>query len=157
MKSVGKFVLGVVVLTVGATALWAYGTSSGLVVHHTNKLPTAVQPVNDGSSPAANILVPTSCRLSGDTVTAEGKYDGLVTQDFYRVGDIVVLYVYTSPIWGYPQGTQLAILSQENVERVGWAQSWIVRAPLDLSLGHPARCAVTVQATHQFEGASNAY
>lgn len=118
-------------------------------------LPIAVQPTNDGVSGAATVLMPSACILSGSAVTATGN-TSFVPAGYRRVGDVVELYVYTAPISGYPEGVQLGYLSQENAPYID-SGSWSVTVPLDTSLGSPARCAVTVQATHQVEDAPSAY
>ncbi|HZU79605.1 MAG TPA: hypothetical protein VE991_06785 [Acidimicrobiales bacterium] len=131
-------------------------------------LPIGVQAVDDGVSPPASILAPVSCRLSGSLVTAQGSYTGAVSEGYLRVGDVVELYVYSSPVAGLPQGVQLGALSSERPAQVGLgptgasttgpgAVSWTTTVPIETAAGTPARCAVTVQATHQFEGAPNAY
>jgi hypothetical protein len=118
-----------------------------------------VQPVNDHVSPDASVLQPTTCVLRGSEATAAGIYSGFVAQGYLRVGDVVELYVYTEPMPGYPEGLQLGVLSSERPAAVvaGTGASWTTTVPVNLTLGTPAVCAVTVQATHQFEGASNAY
>jgi hypothetical protein len=118
-----------------------------------------VQPVVDHVSLDASVLQPTSCVLNGSEVTATGTYNGFVAQSYLRVGDVVELYVYTGPMSGYPQGIQLGVLSAEKPAAVvaGNGGAWTTTVPLNLTLGTPAVCAVTVQATHQFEGAPNAY
>ena len=117
-----------------------------------------VQPVNDQVSLSASVLQPTACVLTGSEVMATGTYNGFVAQGYLRVGDVVELYVYTEPMSGYPQGLQLGMLSSERPAVVaGTGGSWTTTVALNITLGTPAVCAVTVQATHQFEGASNAY
>lgn len=97
--------------------------------------------------------------LSGATVRATGGYSGFVGTGYLRVGDVVELYVYTAPGPGYSSGIQLGELSQERAPYVegGSGGTWTVTVPLDTSLGSPARCAVTVQATHQVEDSPSAY
>ena len=121
-------------------------------------LPIAVQPTNDGVSDPATVLIPSSCVLRGSTVTATGS-TSFVAQGYLRLGDVVELYVYAAPSSGYPNGYQLGYLSQEKAPyvKVGSGGTWTVTVPLDTSLGTPARCAVTVQATHQMEDAPSAY
>jgi hypothetical protein len=118
-----------------------------------------VQPVTDHVSGPATILVPSSCVITGSTATVTGSYNGFVAQSYLRVGDVVELYVYTAVNPGYPHGIQLASLSSEHPASVdaGTGGSWTTTAPINLSLGVPVRCGVTVQATHQFEGAPNNY
>jgi hypothetical protein len=122
-------------------------------------VPIGVQRVNDRVSSPATILHPTSCVVEGSSVIATGTFNGFVPQIYLRVGDVVELYVYAAPVSGYPKGVQLALLSSEKPAAIrgGSGTAWTIRTPLDLSLGSPHRCAVTVQATHQFEGAGNAY
>jgi hypothetical protein len=62
---------------------------------------------NDG--PSSSILLPTSCRLTGTTITAEGTYTngGFVPNVYDRYGDIIALYVLAAPSPGYADGMQL--------------------------------------------------
>ena len=134
----------------GATTTAATGSATSL--------PIRVEATNDGVSPSATVLAPSSCHLSDSTATATGGYGGFVAEDYHRVGDVVELYVYTAPTPGYPDGIQVGELSSEKPALVasGSASTWTSTVPVG-SLGSPTRCAVTVQATHQFEGAPNAY
>jgi hypothetical protein len=121
-------------------------------------LPIAVQSTNDGVSDTATVLMPLSCVLSRSSVTATGSAS-FVAQGYLRLGDVVELYVYTAPSSGYPDGYQLGYLSQEKAPYLegGSGGTWTVTVPLDTTLGTAARCAVTVQATHQIEDAPSAY
>jgi hypothetical protein len=123
------------------------------------QLPIHWQPVSDRVSPDADILRPSSCSLSGELVTASGSFIGFVPQIYLRIGDVVELYVYTAARAGYPSGIQLGLLSREEPPNIPGGQGgpWLVKVPIDPALGHPERCAVTIQATHQFEGSGNAY
>jgi hypothetical protein len=120
-------------------------------------LPISVQPVNDGVSGTALILAPKTCQLSAGQVVAVGKYRWPVSEGYLRVGDVVELYVYSQARRGYPRGVQLAKLSQESRVSIGTQRRWSIKVPVELFLGSAKRCAVTVQATHQFEGAPNSY
>jgi hypothetical protein len=157
MTIVRKSLIGCAALSLGVGILWSAVQSGGVEVHRTTNLPVAVQPVNDDISPSANILNPASCRDVNNVAIAEGKITGLVTQGYERVGDVIELYVYTRPSRGFALGIQIAKLSEETPVRLDGVQNWTVEVPLDVALGRPARCAVTVQSTHQFEGSSNAY
>ena len=120
-------------------------------------IPIAVQPTNDQVSPPASVLMPSSCVLRGSTVTATGT-TGFVPEIYRREGDVVELYVYTAPQFGFSNGIQLGYLGNEKPPLVGYGSGiWTVSVQMDTSLGTPAQCAVTVQATHQGEGAPNAY
>lgn len=121
-------------------------------------LPIAVQPTSDGASDTSTVLMPTSCVLRGSTVTATGT-TSFVAEGYLRLGDVVELYVYSAPASGYPDGYQLGYLGQEKAPYLagGSGQSWTATVPVDTSLGAPVRCAVSVQATHQFEDAPSAY
>jgi hypothetical protein len=96
--------------------------------------------------------------LRGSTVTASGTTSN-VSEGYLRLGDVVELYVYTAPSSSYPNGIQLGYLSEEKAPYIegGSGGAWTVSVPLDTSLGTPATCAVTVQATHQIENSPSAY
>ena len=122
-------------------------------------LPIKWQSVSDRISSGADILSPIRCALSANIATASGTYRGFVPEDYLRVGDVVELYVYSRPVPGFRSGIQLGVLSKESSPHVtgGHGGSWSAQVPVDRALGRPARCAVTVQATHQREEAGNAY
>jgi hypothetical protein len=104
------------------------------------------------------VLVPTSCTITGGVATATGTFD----RDFYaesnvRVGDVVELYVYSSPGATTPTGTQLADLGSEKTMPVNGTGSWQVTVPIDPELGLAvAECRVAVQSTHAFMAAGDA-
>jgi hypothetical protein len=100
--------------------------------------------------PSSSILRPTSCRLTGTTITAEGTYaDGGFVPDVYdRYGDIIVLYAMTAPSAGYPDGMQLGASDVRESPAVGSRAPWHVRLPNYQSAGMPARCVVAAQPTH---------
>lgn len=105
---------------------------------------------NDG--PSSSILVPASCRLNGDTVTATGSYQGgFAPQEYQRSGDVAELYVYSAPASGYPQGVQLANLSSEQPPPIGGSGTWKVSVSIDTSLGQPKTCQVAAQPTHDMQ------
>ena len=122
-------------------------------------LPIQAQTTNDGISPSATILAPSSCVVRGSTVTATGGYSGEVGEFYLRVGGVVELYVYTAPASGYPAGFQVGLLSMETPAQVGSTRggNWRTTVPIDVTIGTPVRCEVTVQATHQVELSGNAY
>jgi hypothetical protein len=97
--------------------------------------------------------------INNSVATAAGGYNGFVGEDVHRVGDVVELYVYTAPMMGYPQGLQIGLLSEEKPAPAesGMGGTWTSTVPLALSYGAPSVCRVTLQSTHQFEGAPNAY
>jgi hypothetical protein len=103
---------------------------------------------NDG--PSSSILLPTSCQLTGTTVTAEGTYGngGFVPNVYDRYGDIIVLYVFTAPSPGYAQGIQLGASDVSESAVLGSRAPWHVSLSVSLSLGVPARCVVGAQPTH---------
>ena len=121
-----------------------------------NPLPIVVQPVSAQDTSSNEILVPTSCTISGSTVTATGNYSGPVSEGYRRAGDVVELYVYTAPLAGYSDGIQQGLLSAEKPPPLGTGP-WAVTVPIDPTLGTPDRCAVAIQPTHQFENAPSAY
>jgi hypothetical protein len=86
-------------------------------------------------------------------VTATGTYQGGFGLDVYqRYGDIVVLYVFTAPSSGYPQGIALAASSARSSPTVG-SGNWRVVTSVVLSFGPPERCVVAAQPTHDWIGA----
>jgi hypothetical protein len=104
---------------------------------------------NDG--PSSSILLPSSCQLSGNTVTAIGTYQGGSAPNVYnRYGDIVELYIFGAPSSGYPEGTQLGA-SPVNSSPVIGSGTWQVSTTVDLSTGQPVSCVVAAQPTHQVQ------
>jgi hypothetical protein len=103
---------------------------------------------NDG--PSSSILRPTSCRLTGTTVTAAGTYTngGLVPNVYDRYGDIIVLYVHAAPSAGYTDGMQLGASDVSESPVVGSSAPWQVSLTISPSVGTPARCVVAAQPTH---------
>jgi hypothetical protein len=103
------------------------------------------------NGPTSSILLPSSCRLAGSTVTAGGTYQGGFAPNVYdRYGDIVELYVFGAPSTGYPQGPQLAASSAQDSPTMG-SGTWRVSASVDLSVSRPARCVVAAQPTHDVQ------
>jgi hypothetical protein len=100
--------------------------------------------------PSSSILLPTSCRLTGTTVTAEGTYTngGFVPNVYDRYGDIIVLYVRAAPSAGYADGAQLGASDASESPVVGITAPWQVSIPVSRSAGVPARCVVAAQPTH---------
>jgi len=103
---------------------------------------------NDG--PSSSILLPTSCRLTGTTVTADGRYSngGFVPNVYDRYGDIIVLYVRAAPSAGYAEGVQLGASDVSESAAVGGHARWQVSLSIFPSAGVPARCVVAAQPTH---------
>lgn len=103
---------------------------------------------NDG--PSSSILLPTSCRLTGTTITAKGTYTngGFVPNVYDRYGDIIVLYVRAAPSPGYAKGMQLGVSDVSESPVVGSRAPWHVSLPISPSAGMPARCVVAAQPTH---------
>jgi len=100
------------------------------------------------TGPTSSVLIPSSCALSGQTVTATGSYAGGFAPNVYnRFGDVVELYVFGAPSAGYPQGAQLAVSPVASSPAVG-SGTWQVSAGVDRSIGQPARCVVAAQPTH---------
>jgi hypothetical protein len=102
------------------------------------------------NGPSSSILLPTSCRLTGTTVTAEGTYTngGFVPNLYDRYGDIIVLYVSTAPSAGYPDGMQLGVSDASQSPAVGSRAPWQVSLSFSPSIGVPAECVVAAQPTH---------
>jgi len=127
-------------------------TGPGQVAPPTS-LPIAVQSDSDmqaagNAGPTSSVLVPTSCSVSGSTVTATGTYQGGFAPNVYnRYGDVVVLYVFGAPSAGYAQGAQLGVSPVADAPAVG-SGTWQVSAGIDTSTGRPDRCVVAAQPTH---------
>jgi hypothetical protein len=100
--------------------------------------------------PSSSILLPTSCRLTGTTVTAEGAYanGGFVPNVYNRYGDIIVLYVRAAPSPGYAEGIQLGVSEVSGSPVVGSRAPWRVSLSISPSAGVPAGCVVAAQPTH---------
>ena len=105
------------------------------------------------NGPSSSILLPTSCRLTGTTVTAEGAYTngGFVPNGYNRYGDIIVLYVFTAPAPGYPQGAQAGVSAVSDSPMVGSPAPWHVSLSVSPSVGGPTRCVVAAQPTHDVQ------
>jgi hypothetical protein len=103
---------------------------------------------NDG--PSSAILLPTSCQLTGTTITAQGTYTdgGFVPNVYDRYGDIIVLYVLTAPSAGYPDGMQLGASDVSESPVLGSRAPWQVSLSISPSVGVPAECIVAAQPTH---------
>jgi len=120
-------------------------------------LPISVEPSSSGV-PDSSILLPKVCLLFRDEVTASGAFGGGSAPEAYaRVGAVVELYVFSTATADNPQGTQLASLNggEEPYPMYRATPGWKVSTSVDYSLGTPARCEVSVQPTHDFEGAGN--
>jgi hypothetical protein len=102
------------------------------------------------NGPSSSILLPTSCQLTGNTITAEGTYTngGFVPNLYDRYGDIIVLYVFSASSPGYPQGMQLEASSASESPVLGGQNPWYVSVSISGSAGAPARCTVAAQPTH---------
>ncbi len=105
------------------------------------------------NGPSSSILRPTSCRLTGTTITAEGTYTngGFVPDLYNRYGDIVVLYAFAAPSAGYPEGMQLGVSAADESPAVGSRAPWHVSLSITPSLGVPAQCVVAAQPTHDLQ------
>jgi hypothetical protein len=121
----------------------------------TRQLPISVESGSQmraagNNGPSSSILLPTSCRLTGTTVTAEGTYTngGFVPNLYDRYGDIIVLYVSTAPSAGYPDGMQLGVSDASQSPAVGSRAPWQVSLSFSPSIGVPAECVVAAQPTH---------
>jgi hypothetical protein len=138
--------------TTSNTAAPPTSTSTG------EQLPISVQSdsqmkAEGNNGPSSSILLPTSCRLTGTTVTADGTYtnDGFVPNVYNRYGDIIVLYVFAAPSPGYAQGIQLGVSGVSESPVVGSPAPWNVSLSITPSLGVPARCVVAAQPTHDVQ------
>jgi hypothetical protein len=122
------------------------------------RLPISVQTNNQmlaarNYGPSSSVLLPHACQLRGGTVTATGSYHGGFAPDIYdRVGDIVVLYVFTSPTSGFPEGITLAASSARTSPPMTGG-TWRVSTSVPLVFGSPERCVVAARPTHDWIGA----
>ncbi len=122
----------------------------------TTTLPISVQTdaqmqAAGNSGPTSSVLVPSSCVVSGETVTATGTYQGGFAPNVYnRYGDVVVLYVLGAPTSGYSQGVQLGVSSVTSSPAMG-SGTWQVSTTFDGATGTPAKCVVAAQPTHQVQ------
>jgi hypothetical protein len=121
----------------------------------TRQLPISVESDSQmeaagNNGPSSSILLPTSCRLTGTTVTAEGTYTngGFVPNLYDRYGDIIVLYVSAAPSAGYAEGMQLGVSDVSESPVVGSRAPWHVSLSISPSVGVPARCVAAAQPTH---------
>jgi hypothetical protein len=133
----------------------ATGSPQAVAASSASQLPISIQSDrqmkaegNDG--PSSSILLPTSCRLTGTTITAEGTYTngGFVPNVYDRYGDIIVLYVRAAPSPGYAEGMQLGASDVSESPVVGSRTPWQVSLSISPSVGVPARCVVAAQPTH---------
>jgi hypothetical protein len=116
--------------------------------------PAAVQRLAVSKVSNADIRVE-SCILEKGIVTATGSL-GEVPAFYNRVGAVLELYVYASSA---APGTQLADLSREQPLKMyaNANRPWSLSAPIDTRLGRAATCEISVEETHNFDGASNVY
>ena len=142
----------------GNTPTTSSPTSSPSTTSIGRQLPIAVQSDSQmvaagNTGPSSSILLPTSCRSTGTTVSATGGYSngGFVPNVYNRYGDVLVLYVFAAPSAGYAQGIQLGVSSVRDSPSVGAPAPWHVSASFDPSLGVPARCVVAAQPSHDVQ------
>ena len=139
----------------GPAARTATGTPRAADATSAPRIPISVESdhqmkAEGNNGPSSSILLPTSCRVTGTTVTAEGTYTngGLVPNVYNRYGDIIVLYVRAAPSPGYAQGMQLGASDVFESPAVGSGAPWHVSLSIAGSAGVPARCVVAAQPTH---------
>ena len=131
------------------------GTPPTAAADSAPQLPISVQSDSQmkaagNNGPSSSILLPTSCRLTGTTITAEGTYSngGFVPNVYDRYGDVIVLYVRAAPSAGYPEGAQLGASDVSESPVLGGRAPWQVSLNISSSAGVPARCVVAAQPTH---------
>ena len=146
------------VVTSTPTTATTSSTTTAPAVGPTKELPISVESDsemkaagNDG--PSSSILLPTACRQTGSTVTAEGSYTngGFVPNVYNRYGDSIVMYVFAAPSAGYPQGVQLGVSAINQSPSVGSPAPWQVSLTVASGIGTPARCVVAAQPTHDVQ------
>jgi hypothetical protein len=133
----------------------ATGTPRPVAAASAPRIPISVESdsqmkAEGNAGPSSSILLPTSCRLTGTTITAEGTYTngGFVPNVYDRYGDIIVLYVRAAPSPGYAAGMQLGASAVSVSPVVGSRAPWRVSLSISPSVGVPARCVVAAQPTH---------
>jgi hypothetical protein len=138
----------------------ATGTPAAVAAPSARRLPISVESdsqmrAEGNNGPSSSVLLPTSCRLTGTTVTAEGTYSnangGFVPNLYDRYGDIIVLYVRTAPSSDYPEGMQLAVSEASESPAVGIQAPWHVSLSYSPSVGVPGQCVVAAQPTHDLQ------
>jgi hypothetical protein len=132
----------------------ATGTPQAVAAASAVQLPISVESdsqmkAEGNNGPSSSILLPTSCQLTGTSITAEGTYTngGFVPNVYDRYGDIIVLYVLAAPSPGYADGMQLAASDASESPAVGSGAPWHVSLSISPSTGVPARCVVAAQPT----------
>ena len=147
--------LPVTTTVVPTTARTAPGAGTAAAAAAARRLPISTESESQmkaegNNGPSSSILLPTSCRLTGTTITAAGRYanGGLVPNVYDRYGDIIVLYARAAPSPGYPQGMQLGASDVSESPVLGIRARWHVRLSIPRSAGVPARCVVAAQPTH---------
>jgi hypothetical protein len=138
-----------------AVAAASQAASSGSSPTSASLIPVSVESdsqirAEGNNGPSSSILLPTSCQLTGATITAQGTYTngGFVPNVYNRYGDIIVLYVLTAPSPGYPGGIQLGVSDVNESPVLGSQAPWHVSLSISPSVGVPAECVVAAQPTH---------
>lgn len=120
-------------------------------------IPVRVSVVLSTTGQDPSVLLPSSCTITQGVATASGTFNSDAYGETYvRYGDVVELYVYSSPSPSFPTGTQLAQVGTERTVVVGSSGPWQIAVPLAVSDLQPAQCLVAIQSTHAFMGAGNA-
>jgi hypothetical protein len=138
-----------------AAAAASQAASGGGNPTQASQLPVSVesdsQMIAEGNNgPSSAILQPTSCELTGTTVTAEGTYTngGFVPNVYDRYGDIIVLYVFGATSAGYPGGPLLEVSDVSQSPVLGSQAPWRVSVSILSAASAPASCVVAAQPTH---------
>jgi hypothetical protein len=133
----------------------ATGTAPAVGAAPASRIPISVESdsqmkAEGDDGPSSSILLPTSCQLTGTTITAEGTYTngGFVPNVYDRYGDIIVLYVLATPSPGYAEGMQLGASDVRESPVLGSRAPWHVSLSISPSVSAPARCVVAAQPTH---------
>ena len=153
----GQSSLPAATTTVPATASTGLATEtpSAAATGSVPQLPISVESdsqlkAEGNNGPSSSILLPTSCQVTGTTITAWGTYTngGDVPNVYDRYGDIIVLYVRAAPSPGYAEGMQLGASDVSESPALGSRAPWHVSLSVAGSAGVPARCVVAAQPTH---------
>jgi hypothetical protein len=155
-----KSALSVIAVIVICALILVFNASLGSTAtkYRTQVLPIFVSQALSSSGQFSNVLLPESCIISGDKVTAVGTFTtGYPPTTYARHGDVVELYVYSGLL--APFSTQVGFLSDERAYSMGSdsGRRWDVTVQVDVQLPKPMDCYVAVQSTFSGMGAGNAF
>jgi hypothetical protein len=144
--------------SIGTTSITAVPATTTATPVTGQSLPVSVSTTLSSPQQDTSILQPTSCTFDGQTVTAQGTFQGgLAAEGFIRYGDVVELYAYTAPSAANAnQALQVIDLASESPYPIAGSGPWHASGPVDAQVGTPVTCDVAVQSTHAFMAAGDA-